>query len=391
MSQNLFIGHAVFAIISLGAFGAQAVKISVTSIGAMRGLFISALLLSQTMAFGIGFEAIRYEVSIAPNVKERVLAGETKISIKTTVAGVKELQFPVNKLTVDKVTVQGESESFEVESGKLIVKLQKPLNANSAIDAVITYKGRPAPGVNFGANYFYTAFFTCNWIICLEDPYPKATVKMKITVPKNYRTVASGKLIRETDTPNGLKELTWEQERPYSSYLFGIATGEFNEVETRIGSTVLRYLGVKDSPDELKAKFAPTGDMLQFFEEKSGVPYPHEAYTQVLVPGSEAQENSSFSVVGHVELDPIVSNPEEDWVIAHELAHQWWGNLLTCKTWQHFWLNEGITVFMVAAWKEQRWGKAAYDREMQVIRKRYQKAIDGILMFRLHILRNTRR
>lgn len=59
------------------------------------------------------------------------------------------------------------------------------------------------------------------------------------------------------------------------------------------------------------------------------------------------------------------------------MAHQWWGNLLTCKTWSHFWLNEGVTVFMTAAYKQQRWGQAAYDREMELAKKHYQKAIDA--------------
>jgi aminopeptidase N len=139
----------------------------------------------------------------------------------------------------------------------------------------------------------------------------------------------------------------------------------------------LRYLGVKETADSLRAKFAPTNEMLRFFESKSGVAYPHNEYTQVLIPGSEAQENTSFSVIGNENLNPILTNPQEDWVIAHELAHQWWGNLVTCKSWKHFWLNEGITVYMVAAYKEHRWGKSAYDNEIQIIRKRYQKAIDA--------------
>jgi aminopeptidase N len=159
--------------------------------------------------------------------------------------------------------------------------------------------------------------------------------------------------------------------------VFGFATGEFTEATSKAGRTTLRYLGVQNSPQALKAKFAPTAQMLAFFEEVSGVPFPHDTYTQVLVPGKVAQENSSYSLIGSDFIDPILSNPQEDWVIAHELAHQWWGNLLTCKTWQHVWLNEGVTVFLVAAYKERRWGRAAYEKEMQLIRRRYQTAVDA--------------
>jgi aminopeptidase N len=122
--------------------------------------------------------------------------------------------------------------------------------------------------------------------------------------------------------------------------------------------------------------FQDTGRMIRFFEEKSGVPFPHPRYAQIVVPGDEAQEVSSFSVIGSENVEPILTNPKEDWAIVHELAHQWWGNLITCKSWDHFWLNEGMVVFLTAAYKEARWGKAEYDREMDVARKRYQVAKD---------------
>jgi aminopeptidase N len=117
--------------------------------------------------------------------------------------------------------------------------------------------------------------------------------------------------------------------------------------------------------------------MLAFLQEKAGVAMPHGAYRQLLIPGSEAQELTSFSVLGTDELAPMQDNPQEDWAIVHEMAHQWWGNLLTCKSWPEFWLNEGITSFMVAAYKEQRWGHDAYAHELALLQQRYQVAIDA--------------
>jgi aminopeptidase N len=340
----------------------------------LLGAFLQYVAFAKTNP---SFEVSHYDVSISPNIKDRSFSGKTTIQVKAISEGTEELRFPINKLSIEWVIVGGGEALFKVEKEELTIKLPKRLQANESAEAKISYTGGPAPGINFGQNYFYTAYFTCHWMICLEEPFPKASITLRIKVPESYRTVASGKLLRETLSSEKTKESIWEQKRPYSTYLFGFATGEFSEAETKSGSTTLRYLGSNELPEVLKAKFAPTSKMLRFFEGKSGVPFPHDAYTQVLVPGEVAQENSSYSLIGTDFLDPILSNPQEDWVIAHELSHQWWGNLVTCKSWQHGWLNEGITVFMVAAYKEHRWGKAAYDKEMQLARKRYQKAIDA--------------
>lgn len=94
----------------------------------------------------------------------------------------------------------------------------------------------------------------------------------------------------------------------------------------------------------------------------------------MLTPGREAQEAASFSLIGKDELSREQAAPSEAWIIAHEMAHQWWGNLVTCATWRDFWLNEGITTFMVAAWKEHRFGGDAYRQELEGARRRLERA-----------------
>lgn len=114
--------------------------------------------------------------------------------------------------------------------------------------------------------------------------------------------------------------------------------------------------------------------MVGFLSDKAGVPLPVAEYTQLLVEGDEAQEAATYSVLG-IDALPIKSgDPADDWAIVHELAHQWWGNLITCATLKDFWLNEGVTTFMTAAWKEHRYGRAAYDAELDVARSRLEKA-----------------
>src|SRR3546814_16397149 len=100
--------------------------------------------------------------------------------------------------------------------------------------------------------------------------------------------------------------------------------------------------------------------MVAFLSAKAGMPLPVADYSQLLVEGDEAQEAATYSVLGSDALPRQPDDPSQDWAIVHELTHQWWGNLITCETLKDFWLNEGITTFMTAAWKrseERRVGK----------------------------------
>jgi aminopeptidase N len=93
------------------------------------------------------------------------------------------------------------------------------------------------------------------------------------------------------------------------------------------GGVRLSYLGEGASASKLEAVFAPTPAMVAFFEGKAGLPLPGGRYTQLLTPGAEAQEAAGFSLIGRKVIEPMLADPQEDWAIAHELAHQWWGNL----------------------------------------------------------------
>jgi aminopeptidase N len=218
-------------------------------------------------------------------------------------------------------------------------------------------------------------------MFCAQDrPGDKATLSLALTLPRGMTSIGSGRLSRSR-AGTGERHL-WREDRPYSSYLFGFAAGRF---ATFTPSGRALHASAVVGADDLERLFPDTDAMLRFFEERAGVALPHRTYAQLLVAGDEAQEAAAFSVLGAETMAPVLDGPDADWAPAHELAHQWWGNLVTCASWDDFWLNEGITVFMTAAWKERRWGRAAYERELQTARDRLAVAreagFDGPLNF----------
>jgi aminopeptidase N len=242
----------------------------------------------------------------------------------------------------------------------------------------ISYSGKPLRGLIFGQDIAYTSYFACDWMICAQDrPGDKAALTLTLDLPPGLTSLGPGKMTR-TKAAKGRERHVWSELRPYSTFLFGFTAGRMTNAFLPSDGPTLAVLGERGTGDanSIQAMFATTREMLEFFQDTAGAPFPHPRYTQ-LVAGAEAQEASPFSIIGTQMIEPILKDPQEDWVVAHELAHQWWGNLVTCADWTEFWLNEGIVTFMTAAWKEHKHGRAAYDREMDLARKRLAAAAEA--------------
>jgi aminopeptidase N len=135
----------------------------------------------------------------------------------------------------------------------------------------------------------------------------------------------------------------------------------------------LRYVTNGLADREVRRVFHDTADMLAFFESRSGVKYPDSSYTQVLARGTVQQEMSGFSMLPDTYGKRVLEHPQDLSLGAHELAHQWWGNSVTCRDWNHFWLNEGMATFMAAAYVEHRFGREPYLRLIEEYRSSYER------------------
>ncbi len=327
---------------------------------------------------GEGFDVDHYHVALAPDYAARTISGQTRIDLRITTDGLTEIVFTPNQLALGEARLNGRPvRAFQRPDG-LVFLPDRRLRRGQRVQLAVGYTGSGVRGLTFSAHSAYSNWFSCDWMICLLDrPGDKAAIELTLTVPTGQRTLGPGALVGLRRGPGGRETHIWRTTRPYSSFLYSFAAGPFAVWESRVGGINLRVLSEIATAERLGGLFAPTGHMLRFFANRAGVAFPHRTYTQLHVEGGTAQESLSFSLVGEETIAPILANPHEDWVIAHELAHQYWGNLVTCADWTQFWLNEGLTTFMVAAWKEERWGRAAYDREMEIARRRYARAVEA--------------
>ena len=320
-------------------------------------------------------DVLHYSVTLEPDIPGKSVKGTVSIRLSARSNNLNWAEFDCGDLTIDSVRLAGAPLKFSTMARRLKVSLPAGSKASTSREIEINYHGKPRWGIRFfpDRDQVYTVFSTSQWLVCIDDPADKATLTFKLVLPATLTPIANGNFVSQRDLPNQKRISEWRQEHPIPTYIFGFAAGPFHVVKEKKGKVELRYLATNYSADEVRRIFRDTADMLDFFESRAGVPYADRMYTQVLAAGGVEQEMSSFTALKEAYGKQLLANEQDLWLGAHEFAHQWWGNMVTCRDWNHFWLNEGIATFMAAAYIEHRFGRAKYLREIEEYRNSYEK------------------
>ena len=322
-----------------------------------------------------GFDVEHYAAEVRPDIPGRTLTGRVTIDVRATADVVATLIFDRGALVIDGARMGGASVPVETPDRAVVVRLPAPLRAGQTASVTIDYHGSPPNGLVFAPErrQAYTIFTTRQWMVCVDEPDDKATLDLRVTLPRDLQAVASGVAVDRVPSGDDTIVHHWRQGRPVSTFTMAFAAGPFREVVTSRGATALRYLADGFTAEELTRAFADTADMLTFFEDRAGVAYPAASYAQVLVANTVGQEAAGFSMLSEAYGRRLAGDPTALSLSAHELAHQWWGVLVTCRDWTHFWLNEGFATFMAAAYVEHRFGREAYLHEVASWRATYDR------------------
>jgi aminopeptidase N len=288
--------------------------------------------------------------------------------------GTTAIVLDAEKLSVDGVWEKDAPLRYEQAQDHLTVQLARPALTGQELALKVTYRGRPVRGLRFFPREMYTAFATRAWMICHDEPYDRATFTLRLTIPRWMKVVGNGKRITQNPASATEEQSVWRQDTPVPTYTFGFAAGDFDESTTLHNGIGLVTLSTGYSAKQVKEIFGSTADILDYFSGKAGVPYAGDRYTQVLATGSVEQEMSGFTVLRATYGRDVLSDSRNIWLIAHELAHQWWGNGLTCSDWSDFWLNEGVASFMADAYLEHAFGEHEYERQMVLAQRIYDRA-----------------
>lgn len=335
-------------------------------------LFISKLTLAQSI------DVLNYNITIEPDIATKAVKGSVSIRFKPLVKNLTSVEFDCGALEVDSVTHDGVKRDFVVKDRKLKISLV-PANSPKIVELEIRYHGVPKYGVRFFPenSQVYTVFSTSQWTVVIDAPDDKASVTTTLVIPDNLNGISTGELAASKPVSDNRKSVTFVQKSSIPTYIFGFAIGPYRVVKERKNGIDFHYFVTKFTDEETKRIFRHSADMLRFYEKISGVKYADKTYTQVLAAGDVAQEMSSFTAINEAYGKRVLVNEQELWLGAHEFAHQWWGNMVTCRDWNHFWLNEGIANFVTAAYIEHQFGPEVYQREIDRYRTSYEKVRDA--------------
>ncbi|MDP6763344.1 MAG: M1 family aminopeptidase [Planctomycetota bacterium] len=331
---------------------------------------------------GVDVEHLFLDLSLEP--AERWLEGTCTLTLTASAAVVDAFELDLVGLDVFWVRdADGAPLDHRHADGRLWIRPRRPLARGEQLEVTVSYGGSPRKGLWFCAERegVPTQVFTqgeCEdaryWFPCMDYPAERATSELRVTMPEHWTSVAAGELIAERIADGG-RTHHWRMSAPHPSYLVTLVAGEFAVVEDVWDGIPLATMAAPEHAAWMEAAFDQTDEILAFLTEVTGRRYPYAKYSQACV------ENFPFGGMENISATTLTAATLTDergrrdrtshGLVAHEAAHQWFGDLLTCANWSHIWLNEGFATYMTALYFERTLGVDDFRVRMRDAQRSY--------------------
>jgi len=326
-------------------------------------------------------DTLNLKLDVTPDFQRRALAATATIDFAPIAKPLRELRLDAVDLNVSKIESDHEIQAWQTTLDKIVVTFSKPIPPNRKARVKIAYTAEPKHGLYFrteamgypkGDDQLWTQgepLMHRHWFPSHDFPNEKFTTEIVCRVPRGMTVLSNGRLVSETaEGSDGLVAFHWKQDKPHVNYLVSLVAGHFDKLESRHRDIPLALYTPPSEFNEAANSFRDTRQIMEFFEREIGTPYPWDKYYNVCVHGFMwgGMENTSVTTLTtrtlfSAESENLRSSMALD---AHEMAHQWFGDLVTCKDWSHLWLNEGFATFYESLYEEQKNGRDAQVYDM---------------------------
>ena len=321
----------------------------------------------------------------------RSVAGTATETLTPLLPGLDSLVFNAAGLEVGKVRINGAERPFSLDpqAQTLTVRLDRAYGPADRLEAAIDYAAHPQAGLYFvGPDKAYPAKprqiysqgesdLNRYWFPAWDYPNDRTTTEVVATVKPPLEVVSNGKLVEVTDRPDGRRTWHWSMDFPHSTYLLSVAIGDFAKVSDQWQGIPVDYYVPKGprAEEEARRSFGMTPAVLDFYSKVTGRPYPYPKYAQAVVVDYMwgGMENISATTQTARTLHDARAEPDftSEGLVAHEAAHQWFGDLVTCQDWSNAWLNEGFADYFTALYVGNAHGQDELQAQLDEYRRGY--------------------
>ena len=310
-------------------------------------------------------EVRHLELDITPDFQNRTLRGSATLRFQPIGKPLEELRLDAIDLSVHSITSSEAGLRYQAGNREIVLSFLTPIPVGKEAFVTVQYSAEPVKGMYFRTKemgYSYTHLWTQgetnesrHWFPCLDYPQAKFTSEITCHLPEGMVSLSNGRQRASTRGTDGLEVHHWLQDKPHANYLVTLVAGEFTKVEDQLRDIPLQFWTTPDQFPQAANSFRNTKNMMEFFEHETGVPYPWAKYAQVVIHDFHwgGMENTSLTTLTTRTLfTPETENLfDSNSLVAHELAHQWFGDFVTCKDWSHTWLNEGFATYYDWLWQ----------------------------------------
>ncbi|MFQ6678530.1 MAG: M1 family aminopeptidase [Fidelibacterota bacterium] len=319
-------------------------------------------------------------IDIDVDIIEGTINGSVSHTFSPFSSSTKRVSFDAENITIHRVALGNKLLTFTQNEENLWINLDKNYGWNDTLTISINFTSNPTIGFYFirpDSSYpdknlqaWTQGEDTDNhyWIPLYDYPNDKMTWDCKIKVDKPLTAISNGELVSVTESEDQ-RIFHWRENIPNVSYLLSIAVGNYKKVEDEWNGIPVNYWIYKQhSREDALRSFGKTPDMIEFFSEVTGVPYPFEKYDQTIIEdfmwGGMENVTNTHQTDRTMHKENVRPIHTSDGLVAHELAHMWFGDYLTTRNWPNIWLNEGFATYLELLWTEHESGSelAEYER-----------------------------
>jgi len=347
--------------------------------------------------------------------KKQHLLGRATLKLKPLFYPTDSLRLDAKGFDIKKVVIKNGSQEVQLQytyndNKNLFIKLDRMYTRNDPYTIYIEYTAKPndlplggSAAITADKGLYFinplkddpdkpqqiwtqgeTESSSC-WFPTIDRPNERTTQEMYITVENRFKTLSNGLLKSSTPNSDGTRTDYWVMDMPHAPYLFMMAVGEFAVVKDTWNGIPLEYYVEPEFEKDAKAIYPNTPEMLSFFSERFGVKYPWQKYSQIVVRDyvSGAMENTTAVIFGDfIQMDSrslIDNNDTNEGIVAHEMMHHWFGDLVTCESWANLPLNESFANYSEYLWYEHKYSRdhADYIRMNEIRGYLNQATIQG--------------